>query len=379
MDNLKVACIWITNTPPDNLHPSIRRRFDYSIRFDDLSRQQRCAVWQNCVGRYDLKNVIDDTLLATLAERFAVNAGGIDLALRNCARILKHQAAVPPGDLLEKLLQPHCQLLEIPPARTAFATARGYTLEGLNVRGPALPAQILDAVRRFRKQQETGLRPGPDVPRMNVLLYGPPGTGKTEFVKYLGHTLDCPVLTRMGSDLLDKYVGGTEKNICRAFREAEAERAILFIDEAEGMLHSRDMAHQSWEITQVNELLRAMENFDGVLICSTNAYGLLDPATLRRFTFKLEFDYLEPAGKVQFYTHFFAELCAGPLSNRQQHQLEKIDNLTPGDFRTVRQSLGYLGPDQFTPAAILAALEQESVAKQHQHPGGHRFGFQWPK
>ncbi len=376
LDKIKTPCIWITNSDPEELAPSSRRRFDYSIRFDRLSRNQRCQVWKNAAQRYQLEHIVSDDVIKGLADRFGVSAGGIDLVLRNCAQIVRKQATSPSEAvaLLEKLLKPHCELLGVATDASAFQVARDYSLDGLNVKGSVLPPRITEAVVRFRQRQSDGLGSG-DVPRMNLLLYGPPGSGKTEYVKYLGRTLDCPVHARLGGDLLNKYVGGTERNIRAAFREAEAQRAILFIDEAEGMFRSRQMASQSWEVTQVNELLHAMENFSGVLVCATNAYESLDPATIRRFTFKLEFDYLTEAGKLLFYQRMFGGLYAAELSDAHRHRLIRIDQLTPGDFRTARQSLCYLDEKQVDHDHLLAALEGESQAKDQDRPRGRRIGF----
>jgi len=187
--------------------------------------------------------------------------------------------------------------------------------------------------------------------------------------------LDCRVLTRMGSDLLSMYVGGTEKNIRLAFREAEAEHAILFIDEADGMFQSREFAVRSWEITQVNELLGAMENFNGVLICATNFCDNLDAATIRRFTFKLEFDYLDAAGKRLFYQRMLGNLCQVPLTVMQERRLAEIDHLTPGDFRTVRQAWYYLGNQTLSHDRLLESLEEENRAKRQRGSAGGRIGF----
>ena len=58
-------------------------------------------------------------------------------------------------------------------------------------------------------------------------------------------------------------------------------------------------------MSQVNELLQQMEDFDGVMIAVTNFRKNLDPAIMRRFTFKLEFDYLEDDGKRSFCEKMF--------------------------------------------------------------------------
>jgi SpoVK/Ycf46/Vps4 family AAA+-type ATPase len=154
------------------------------------------------------------------------------------------------------------------------------------------------------------------------------------------------------------YVGGTEHNIKAAFAQAEAEHAILFLDEIDGLVQSRERANRSWEVTQVNELLYQMENFNGIMIGATNFVQNLDPAIMRRFTFKLGFDYLDNYGKLSFFSRMFHTR----LTIAERRRLEAIENLTPGDFRTVRQSLYYL--DEVSNAARLSALEQESRVKK---------------
>jgi len=238
--------------------------------------------------------------------------------------------------------------------------AAGYSLAGLNVKGDVGLDRIVEAVRNFRAESDgCAARKAADRPRMNLLLWGPPGTGKTEYVKYLGSAIGAKVVSKMGSDLLDKYVGGTEARIREAFAEAEAERAILFLDEIDGMLQSRGRADHSWEVTQVNELLQQMENFDGVLVCATNFFENLDAAVLRRFTFKIEFGYLDCEGKRLFFERMFG----AKLSEAERARLDAIDDLAPGDFRTVRQSLHYLGASVDN-AMRLGELEKESAVKR---------------
>jgi SpoVK/Ycf46/Vps4 family AAA+-type ATPase len=269
--------------------------------------------------------------------------------------------------LIDKLMQPHCELLGIK-TDNKFAVSKDYTLEGLNIKGDISLEKIVEAVRSFQSHK-TG---DSDRPRMNILLSGPPGTGKTEFVKHLGEVLKTKVIVKTGSDILSMWVGGTEKNISGAFTEAENEHAILFFDEVDGLMQARERAQRSWEVTQVNELLQRMESFAGVFIAATNFYQNLDPASIRRFSFKLAFDYLNREGKIRFFRKMFQS----DLSDDEAERLSRIPDLTPGDFRTVRQSLYYLGGN-VTNAERIDALKSESMAKaQSKGEGsGNLIGF----
>lgn len=376
LDTVKTPCIWITNSSPELLDPSNLRRFDYSIKFKKLTLEQRLAIWNNAVCKFELNDVVATSVITRLAGKYEVSAGGITLAAQNLSAMLKSKTATAEDAeaVLEKILKPHCKLLRIDTAsKEKNAVSSDYSLEGLNIKGSMKLEQIVTAIKRFQGEQKSQNAKVLDRPRMNILLSGMPGTGKTEFVKYLGGTLGMRVVTRMGSDLLDKYVGGTEKNIRQAFKQAAAERAILFLDEIDGIIQSRERAERSWEVTQVNELLHRMESFEGVLIGATNFANNLDPATLRRFTFKLEFDCLDDAGKELFFKRMFGSFNLPALSSAQEKRLRHIPVLTPGDFRTVRQGLYYLG-EEVTTEQLLEGLERESAMKAKGRPS-RRIGF----
>ena len=353
LDEMKIPAVWISNAPAQAMDESVRRRFDYSIRFEELSNMQRVLIWRNVVKKHGLGGLISDEQIADYAAKYATSAGGISIVLDNVKRLKPAKDEV--DEAVAALMKPHCKLMDVKEANR-FLPAKGYSLEGLNIKGDVRLEKIVTAVRNYMDASFAAR--GDDRPRMNLLMFGPPGTGKTEFVKYLGKELDRKILVMKGSDILSKYVGESERNIAAAFRRAETEHAILFFDEIDGLVQNRENAHASWEIAQVNELLQQMEDFDGVMIAATNFRKNLDPAIMRRFTFKLEFDYLDDAGKKSFFERLFKTA----LTEGEFAELKTVRNLAPGDFRTVRQKSFYLSETP-TNDDLVAALRQECQMK----------------
>ena len=191
---------------------------------------------------------------------------------------------------------------------------------------------------------------------LNMLLYGPPGTGKTEFAKHLARTLNRKLVVKKASDLLNCYVGDTEKNIRKMFKDAEESKAILFLDEADSLIRDRSGANHSWEVSQVNEMLTQMENFKGIFIAATNFDGTLDMASRRRFALKVKFGYLKPEGIEALWRGFFPSVAC-PDAVKNMHML------APGDFNAAYSTLRFYDETELTADAILSALKSEIAYK----------------
>jgi len=146
------------------------------------------------------------------------------------------------------------------------------------------------------------------------------------------------------------------------FKEAEAEKAVLLLDEADSFLQDRRGAQRTYEVTEVNEMLQGMERFGGIFVCTTNLLDRLDQAALRRFTFKIKF---MPLTDTQRERMFVAEALAGDLSlmtSAIRLRLQRLAQLCPGDFAAVKRQTAILAAE-FSAAEFLDQLEAEHRIK----------------
>ncbi len=237
IDENRHTVLWICNSPQEAIARSSRRRFDYSVLFDELLPETRMRIWENCLKKEQCEGKLSREFVESASRRYKVNAGGIALSVKNAAALVAKDPQKSFEECVSTFLQAHCTLLGI---------------------------------------------------------------------------------------------------------------------------------QRSWEVSQVNTLLAEMENFNGIFIVSTNLIQRLDPAALRRFTFRLHFDFLDHAGKEVFYRTYFGPLGAPALSPEDLRALHNIERLTPSDFRNVRQQLFYLENEGLSGREIVEALRQEAQSRDSQ-------------
>ncbi|WP_232685821.1 CDC48 family AAA ATPase [Halobacterium zhouii] len=123
-------------------------------------------------------------------------------------------------------------------------------------------------------------------PPTGVLLYGPPGTGKTMLARAAGAESGVNVIRVAGPELLDQYVGESERAVREVFERArQAAPALVFFDEIDAVAAARgDGGHEVTErvVSQLlTELDGVADNPQVVVLAATNRRDALDPALLR--------------------------------------------------------------------------------------------------
>lgn len=191
-----------------------------------------------------------------------------------------------------------------------------------------------------------------------LLLYGVSGSGKSMYGQWLAQELGMPFIKKKASDLIDKYVGQTEQNIAEAFNEAKKEKSILLFDEGDSFLFDRKYAEKDFSVQHVNELLTQMEDFEYPFIMTTNLKDKIDQASMRRFIFKIRFDYMKPENiKAGLKTYFGKDI------KFTKEQYDKLTYICPGDFKVAKRKLDILEDGKYTSQNVFDYLLKEQEEK----------------
>lgn len=135
---------------------------------------------------------------------------------------------------------------------------------------------------------------------MQILFHGSSGTGKTMAASILARQLKRPLFKVDLSQVFDKYIGETEKQINKIFQTAERGSYVLFFDEADALFAKRtgiQDSHDRYANVSTSYLLQRMEEYRGVLILATNLIDHFDDAFVRRIRFVIRFRNLDDKGR----------------------------------------------------------------------------------
>lgn len=348
--------IWISNDVYQ-IDQAVRRRFSFSIHFEELGKTERRRIWFRTMRRLQVEGRIPPETVQALSEQYPTQVAVIEHALREAKAIAPRKGFAA---CVERTLRAHVTLThggEKPKNRHNGNAI--YDLDGVCTAQPFEPQ--LERLHNLNRHLRSNKNSCPGMG--TILFYGPPGTGKTALAKHLAHLLGRELSIRRASDLLSPYVGVAEMNIAAAFANAQRDGDILLIDEADSFLNNRDNVRQGWEKTQINEFLTALESFSGICICTTNRRDGMDPAAMRRFSFKIPFGYAGPMQLEALYASLLAPLVGTPLPIELKKKLGLQQRLTPGDFHAVRMQFWLNDPGSVTHDVLLAALLHEQAIK----------------
>jgi len=187
--------------------------------------------------------------------------------------------------------------------------------------------------------KEKGLRTG-----VAVLLSGGPGTGKTESVKQLARATGRDLMMIDVSEVKSKWVGESEQNtkaifkrytsLCKSAKEQNLPAPILFINECDAILGKRkDGAEDSVDKmnnAMQNILLQALEDLEGVMICTTNLASNLDTAFERRFLMRVQFDKPDATVRAKIISAMIPEIsesAAYTLASKYEMSGGQVENV----------------------------------------------------
>ncbi|MDN8612357.1 ATP-binding protein [Variovorax ginsengisoli] len=341
LESNAVPTLWVTNRI-EQIDPAFRRRFAYHLELKSPPPGAREQL-----VRKTLEGVsVSEAFTAKLAGRKGLTPAQIRTAVRFA------ELAMTEGGSVEKLIERQLKNADLalgtPDALGARRSVTTYDLDMLNVETRFEIPRIVDAL----KARGHG----------TLCFYGAPGTGKTALAEHIAKAIGRPLIIKQASDLMSKYVGETEQNMAAMFKEAEAEKAVLLLDEADSFLQDRRGAQRTYEVTEVNEMLQGMERFDGIFVCTTNLLDRLDQAALRRFTFKIKF---MPLTGEQRERMFVTEALAGDadqLTHEIKLRLARLPQLCPGDFAAVKRQTDILAV-AFSADEFLDQLDAEHRIK----------------
>lgn len=191
---------------------------------------------------------------------------------------------------------------------------------------------------------------------LSALFSGPPGTGKTMAAEIIAHELQLDLYKIDLSGVVSKYIGETEKNLSKIFKEAEASNAILFFDEADALFGKRTEvsdAHDRYANIETSYLLQKMEEYQGIVILATNLQKNMDEAFTRRIRFIVEFPFPDETSRLRIWKTLFPK--EAPLREEIDYEsLSKHFKIAGGNIKNIALN-----------AAFLAAEDNKTIGMEH--------------
>lgn len=311
----------LTTNIPTALDPALDRRVTLQIDFDIPAAPLRERIWRLHLPKQ--LPLSDDVDLPHLAEKYEFSGGTIRNAIAVAMNRALAEAALNGTELcvtMNILDEAAKTQIRNKIKKLANETRTTLTLEDL-ILPKKLKAQlnsIIASVRNRRKIfEEWGFGEKLTTGRgLCVLFRGDSGTGKTLSAEIIANELGMTLYRVRIPAIVSKYVGETEKNLEKCFREAAASGAVLLFDEADSIFSKRTEvkdANDRYSNMEVNLLLQEVERFQGIVILTTNLDAAIDDAFERRLNHKLDFPFPEPRDRARIWKRLLPKQA--PLSD----------------------------------------------------------------
>jgi len=294
----KVVVIGATNRI-NSLDPALRRpgRFDREIEIGVPDRDGRLEILQIHTRGMPLEDV-DLKKLADVTHGFVgadLEALAKEAAIRALRRILPEinlEAENIPAEVLNKIIVRMSDfqeaLKEVEPSAMREVLVEVPDIKWDDIGGlEGVKEELREAIEWPLKYPELFAQMNA-VPPKGLLLYGPPGTGKTLLAKAAANESEANFISVKGPELLNKYVGESEKAVREVFRKArQASPCIIFFDEIDSVAPLRGSGSGDSNVTErvISQFLTEMDGLEElrnvVIIAATNRPDIVDPALLR--------------------------------------------------------------------------------------------------
>jgi ATP-dependent 26S proteasome regulatory subunit len=309
---------------------------------------QRKRIWQ---GRLDGQSSVSDAGLAELAGKFRLTAGQIRSAAATAQSVGlwrdPESRTIHKEDLYAACRQQSNHKLN----QLASKITPRYVWADI-----VLPKDQLNQLREVCSYvkyhhvvyEEWGFEHKLSLGKgLNVLFAGPSGTGKTMAAEIMANELGLDLYRIDLATVVSKYIGETEKNLDRIFKEAQDSNSILFFDEADAIFGKRSEvrdSHDRYANIEIAYLLQKMEEYQGIVILATNLRKNLDEAFVRRMHFGVEFPSPEEADRYRIWQKAFPE--AAPLSQDIDLAfMARRFKITGGNIKNIALSAAFLGAE----------------------------------
>ena len=190
---------------------------------------------------------------------------------------------------------------------------------------------------------------------LKALFYGSSGTGKTMAATVIAAQLGIDLFKVDLSTLVSKWVGETEKNLDRVFTEAEKSHAIILFDEADSLFGKRGNVEKGtdrYSNMEVNYLLQRFEEYDGVVVLTSNFPRGIDDAFSRRMHFMINF----PTPDEEMRLRLWKSMIPAQLPLADDVDLERLAHqfdLSGGNVKNIVLGASFIAAVNDAPVTML--------------------------